>query len=121
MRMPKLALLAAFAATTITGVATAQPYRAADPHGVAFDGGGVDQNVRALQDRINRGRADGSLNRHEFMRVQGQLNAIQSDARRMRARNGGRLDDRERDMLEARLHRLSTQIRWERHNGDAWR
>lgn len=120
MKMTKLVLLAAVAAA-ITGPATAQPYRADHPAAVSFGGNGVDQNVHALQDRIDRGRADGSLDRREFMRVQNELNAIRSDERRMRAHNGGRLDDRGRDRLDARLQRLSAQIHWQRHNDKAWR
>ncbi len=124
MKKACLAVIAALAATTaLTAPALAQPY-GPPPPGPGFQGpdrpGGwaIDRRIDWIQDRINRGRADGSLDRREFRRVQSQLNGVRHQFERARWRSGGRLNDRARDMLSARLDRLNDEIRWLRHNDE---
>jgi hypothetical protein len=74
------------------------------------------QRIDFLQQRIDRGRADGSLRPAEAMRAQGELRRIRMQFRRM-VGNDGRLGPREDARLQARLDSLSRQIRWMRHNG----
>jgi hypothetical protein len=69
------------------------------------------QRVDFLQRRIDRGLADGSLDRREARRVQYQLNSIRRDA------SGRRLTPQRRDMLNQRLDNLSREIRWARNDG----
>jgi hypothetical protein len=78
----------------------------------------INRRIEWLQHRIDRGRDDGSLDRQEAWRVQGRLDEIGRDARRMRRQNGGWLRGDQRDMLNARLDRLNDRIRWLRHNDD---
>ncbi len=73
--------------------------------------------IEFLQDRINRGRADGSLNRHEAMRVSGELNGLRHWIQRMHWQDQGRLTPDQRGQVQARLDQISQQIRWMRHNG----
>ena len=130
MKKACLTLFAGLAATAaLTAPALAQPYGPPPPPPGAYGHGpgpgpmqpggwGIDRRIDWMQDRINRGRSDGSLDRREFRRVQGQLNHIKNDFRRARWHNGGRLDDRARDMLQGRLDRLNSEIHWLRDNGD---
>ena len=69
------------------------------------------QRVDFLQRRINRGLADGSLDRREARRVQYQLDTIRRDA------SYRRLTPQRRAMLNQRLDDLSRQIRWARNDG----
>ena len=78
----------------------------------------IDRRIDWMQHRVDRGRDDGSLDRREAWRVQGQLDDIRQDARRMRRHNGGWLRGDQRDMLNSRLDRLNDQIRWLRHNDE---
>jgi hypothetical protein len=78
----------------------------------------LDRRLDWLQQRIDRGRADGSLDWRETRRVQRELVGIRRDEHMLRDRNGGRLTDRDRMMLQDRLDRLSDQIRWLRHNDE---
>jgi opacity protein-like surface antigen len=62
---------------------------------------GLQQRIDWLQQRIQRGRADGSLDRQEARRAQLQLDALRRDA----------------NVLQQRLDDLSRNIRWSRNNG----
>lgn len=107
------------AAAAISGPALAQPYGPPPPAAYGHPGGWeIDRRIDWTQDRINRGRADGSLDRHEFRRVQGQLNGIRHDFERARYRSGGHLDDRAREFLGGRLDRLNDEIHWLKHNDE---
>lgn len=77
-------------------------------------GAPTDPNARIgfLQTRINGGLSDGSLDRREVRDVQKDLDAIKRDARRM-----GRLDARERNILQTRLDTVSQKLRWHRQDG----
>ena len=123
MKKACLTLAALLAAGAACGSpAQAQPY--GPPPGPGYHGaerpGGwdIERRIGWTQERINRGRDDGSLDRREFRRVQGQLNHIRYDYRRARWHGGGRLDDRARDMLTARLDRVNDEIHWLRHNDE---
>lgn len=114
------------AASAVTAIAPASAQMA----GRAWNGGGwnrdafwrgastdVYQRVQFLQDRINRGIADGSLDRREGMRAQMELRRVRQMAWQMRRRDGGMLNGADSAMIQDRLDRLSQQIRWARHNG----
>jgi len=79
--------------------------------------GGTWERIQFLQDRINRGISDGSLNRGEGMRAQAQLNNIKRQAWQMRRRDGGQLNARDNAWLQRELDNLSRRLRWLRHNG----
>ena len=63
-------------------------------------------------------RGEDSLDWREARRVQRELDHIRGEEARMRARHDGRLWDRDRLRLEARLDELSDHIRWLRHNDE---
>jgi hypothetical protein len=69
-----------------------------------------------LQERINRGRADGTLNRREGYRAQMALNDIKATQARMMRHSHGRLRDGDREMLNQRLSRLSDMVRGARRD-----
>ena len=108
--------LAALAVAGATSVA-AQPYNAPYTQNGAWDreafwrGAPADvyQRIGFVQNRINRGISDGSLDRREARTSQRELERIKVDARRM-----GRLDARERAILQDRLDNLSQRLRWQR-------
>lgn len=74
------------------------------------------ERIQFLQNRVNRGVADGSLDRREAWRVNRELNGVRGWIRRMHW-NGGRLTPDQRARVQARLDDISRQIRWMRHNG----
>ena len=75
------------------------------------------ERIQFLQDRINRGVADGSLDRREAWRANRELNNVRQWIRRMHWR-GDRLTPDQRARVQARLDQISRQIRWARHDGD---
>jgi hypothetical protein len=81
--------------------------------------GGIRERIDWLQQRINRGVRDGSLDPAEARRSQWQLDRIRRDLRWSR-RDGGGLGPRERDRIQAQLDDLSQQIRWRRHDGPGY-
>jgi hypothetical protein len=99
-------IAAALALAGTAGVASAQ-YANNYSRPVANNGfwqgapDGLQQRIDWLQQRIERGRADGSLDRQEARRAQLQLNALRRDA----------------SVLQQRLDDLSRNIRWSRNNG----
>ncbi len=121
MKMMTSAALASLALLT-AAPALAQPMYGR-PHGPplgapAPGGWELDRRLDWMQERINRGRQDGSLDWREARRVQGELIRIRRDEHRMRAMNGGRLSDRDRVFLQDRADRLNDHIRWLRHNDE---
>ena len=62
---------------------------------------GLSQRIDWLQQRIDRGMSDGSLDRRDARDAQLQLNSMRHDA----------------DVLQQRLDNLSRNIRWHRANG----
>jgi hypothetical protein len=91
--------------------------------GVAYDSNrfwqgapyAVDQRINFLIDRVNQGRADGSLTRRESRRVMDRIVEVRREVNRMR-RSGGQISPRERDYLQGRLDDISRQIYWQRTN-----
>ncbi|WP_240320742.1 glycine zipper 2TM domain-containing protein [Sphingomonas crusticola] len=71
------------------------------------------QRIQFLQQRIDRGVADGSLSRREARNAQLELNNIRRDALR-RGWNSSRSV-----AIQQRLDTLSQRLRWQRHNGDS--
>ena len=65
--------------------------------------------IRTLGDRIEQGRNDGSLSRSEGHNAMRTLNDIRRQERDMRG--DGMLSDRDRSQLQARLDRLSDDVR----------
>lgn len=74
------------------------------------------QRIQFLQDRVNRGVADGSLDRREAWRINRELDGVRQWVRRMHWQ-GERLTPDQRARVQARLDDISRQIRWMRHNG----
>jgi hypothetical protein len=74
------------------------------------------ERIQFLQNRVNRGVADGSLDRREGWRVNRELNGVRQWIQRMHWQ-GGRLTPDQRGRVQARLDDISRQIRWMRHNG----
>lgn len=74
------------------------------------------QRIQFMQDRINRGVADGTLDRREAWRANRELNNVRQWLRRMHWR-GEELTPDQRARVQARLDDISRQIRWERRNG----
>lgn len=114
MKMIAIALAAATMTTAGTAVAQA-PWNAG-----AFWRGAPDnpyQRIRFLQDRVNRGIADGSLDRREARRVNGELNGVRTWIHRMHWEDAGRLTPGQLAQVQGRLDGISRQIRWLRHDG----
>ena len=74
----------------------------------------IDTRISRIEDRIQRGRADGSLSSREARRANYTLNDIRRDE--SYRRHHGRLNDRDEARLQARLDQLSTQIRMDRND-----
>lgn len=85
-------------------------------------GGGNDWSLERredwLQQRINQGRADGTLNHRAAYRAQAGLNEVRATQARMLRMGHGRLRDRDRAFLEMRLDRVRDTIRWARQSDD---
>jgi hypothetical protein len=97
-------IAAALALAGTAGAATAQPAYSGGYNNSAFWQGapdGLQQRIDWLQQRINRGMADGSLDRREARNAQLQLNDLRRQA----------------DALNQRLNDLSRNLRWSRANG----
>lgn len=77
----------------------------------------VDERQYVQQSRIYRGLRDGSLNRWEAQRLQRELSRVEQMEWSFR-RNDGRLDGRERRILDGELDRLAWAVRRERNDGD---
>jgi hypothetical protein len=134
MKLIIAAALAATAISTIAAPALAQPYgppppppaphdwHPGGPGGPGFGGPGapggwdIDRRIDWVQDRIARGRADGSLDRREAFRAQRALDGIRAEERRDRYHNGGRLNDGDRIGLQGRLDQLNDRLHWMRQN-----
>jgi len=71
---------------------------------------GPRERISFLQQRIDRGMSDGSLDRREARRAQSQLNGIRADL------NRGRMTPPRREMILNRLDDLSRSLRWSRNN-----
>jgi hypothetical protein len=123
---PILAAMAITTTLTATVPAFAQPApRSWQQGGGAWDREafwrGAPQSTREridwLQQRIDRGIRDGSLDRHEARSSQRELDNIRRTAMRMRT-DGGDFRSQDRDVIQARLDDLSQRLRWRRDNGN---
>lgn len=74
------------------------------------------ERLRWLQQRIERGRADGSLNPREAYRAQREIDRTREYIRDSRRRYGD-LRPQDRTYVEQRLDYIRDSIRWARHNG----
>jgi len=74
----------------------------------------VDSRIARIDNRIQRGRRDGSLSRSEAREARDHLNDIRAEYR-ARQRDG-RLSDRDEASLQARLDRLSADVRMDRRD-----
>jgi uncharacterized protein YcfJ len=72
----------------------------------------VDDRINRIEDRIQRGRRDGSLSRREANNAQNALNDIRREEQDRR--RDGRLGDRDMASLQARLDRLAAQIHYDK-------
>lgn len=75
------------------------------------------QRIQFLQDRVNHGLSDGSLNRREGMRVNRELDGVRQWIHRMHWEDEGKLTPDQRGRVQGRLDQISGQIRWMHHNG----
>jgi hypothetical protein len=82
------------------------------------------ERIGYMQNRIDRGISDGSLDRREARRAQEELNSIKRDARFM----GRRYNPRQAAVLQQRLDDLGRKLRWQRasangsyNGGSDWR
>jgi len=78
----------------------------------------LDRRTDWIQQRISRGRADGSLSRREATRAQTELNSIRAAQARLTRRDHGVLNGPDRLYIEQRLDRLSNGLKWMRQNND---
>lgn len=121
MRQITLGIMATLLAATGASAQYAPP--PGPPHAYdrdAFWRGAPDspyQRIQFLQDRVNRGLADGSLDRHEGSRVQHELDGVRHWIHNMHWEDEGKLTPDQRGRVQARLDQISGQIRWLRHNG----
>lgn len=124
---PFAASMAALAGLTMVGTlpAVAQPPQAWAGPGSggwnrdAFWRGAPDdpyQRIAFLQRRIDRGVAEGSLDRREARRSGYQLDRIRRTADQMRRRHHGRLSPSDYQYVQGQLDQLSQRIRWSRQN-----
>ena len=75
------------------------------------------QRIQFLQDRVNHGLADGSLDHREGNRVNHELDGVRQWIHRMHWEDEGKLTPDQLGRVQARLDQISGQIRWLRHNG----
>jgi hypothetical protein len=68
----------------------------------------IDSRIQQAQGRINRNAERGNLSRRDAKRLTDELNDIRRIEARMR--RDGRLDRREREILDSRLDRLNGEI-----------
>ena len=71
-----------------------------------------------IQARIERGRADGSLDGREAHRAMVQLASVRHEEREDRDRQGGHLSDGDRARMETQLDSLLGEIHWMHENNE---
>ncbi|WP_174286981.1 hypothetical protein [Sphingomonas bacterium] len=122
MKIIAIAVAAASLATAGTAVAQygPRPGQPAPWNAGSFWRGAPEnpyQRIQFLQDRVNQGMANGSLDRREAHRVNGELNGVRQWIQRMHWRDAGNLSPDQRAQVQGRLDNISRQIRWMRHDG----
>ena len=74
------------------------------------------QREEWLNNRLDKARDDGSLDRHEYDRVRQDLHGIKKDEDSFRDSHDGQLTDNENSELESRLDTAAAQIHWLHEN-----
>ena len=122
MRRTVLAAIVVSALAAAAAPVLAQPYGPDRDHREfrpdAPGGWDINRRLDWMEQRLNRGRDDGSLDRREFERAWRDLQSIRSQERDMLRRGYGHLDGRDRDVLLERLDRLNDSVRWMRRNDE---
>lgn len=114
-------IAAAIGALTL---AVAAPALAQDWHrDEAPSGWDIDRREHWLDERVERGLEDGSLSRKEAHKVHDKIRDVRQLEERMRHRDGGRLYEDDRIVLEHKLDEISDRIHWDRENHEMapWR
>ena len=106
------------AALGVLTLAVAVPALAQDWGRDRASGWDIDRREAWLDQRIERGREDGSLDKKEAHKVHDKVREIRELEGRMRGREGGSLIDRDRMVLEMKLDDVSRQIHWMRENNE---
>ncbi len=75
------------------------------------------ERIQFLQDRVDHGLANGSLDPHEAARVTGELHAVRGWIRDKHWEDGGRLTPEQGAHLQERLDQISRQIHWLQRTG----
>ena len=98
----------------LTGMsATAQPRHAYDHRSDRQ----IENRIDNIHDRIADGRRANRISMREATRLTTRLDGI-NDLKRDYMRTGRGIDSREKAQLNARLDRLSSEVRYERHDRD---
>jgi hypothetical protein len=85
---------------------------ASDAYAQAPSAWEIDSRIRQSHERIDRNLERGALTRRDAKRLRDELNGIRNSEARMR--KDGRLDRREREILDRKLGRLNREISAER-------
>ncbi|HTK35443.1 MAG TPA: glycine zipper 2TM domain-containing protein [Caulobacteraceae bacterium] len=82
---------------------------------------GAPQGIREREDwleqRIQRGVEQGTLDRREARRATDMLRDLRNTEQRLRRRDGGRLSRQDADYMQVRLDNLGQQITWLKQTG----
>jgi hypothetical protein len=78
----------------------------------------LDERIRWVQDRIERGREGGEVERDAAERGEDQLRDIRRDEERYRDRHYGRLPVLDRARLMARVDEIARDLRWHGDDND---
>jgi len=78
----------------------------------------LDRRENWLQERIARGRADGSLDGREARSAELQLQRIREQQSDLVIQDGGALSPADLGMLEGRLDALNDRLHWLRANNE---
>ncbi len=84
----------------------------------AADDWDLNHREQWLQERVDRGLQDGSLDADEAKHVRQDLEQIHSEQVRLQDASGGELTASDSDRLEEHLDHVARQIRWLKHEDD---
>jgi hypothetical protein len=107
-----IAFLLASAATLTAAPAFADTWQQDHPRRAEVNG-----RLENQHDRIDAGRRDGELNRHQARRLHREDAAIRNEERGMAAEHGGHITRRDQRILNRQENRVSRQIHRERARG----
>ena len=80
----------------------------------------LDQRIRWLEDRIERGQESGEIDRYAAYRARQQIEGVRHDEDRYRARQHGRLTESERERLIDRIEAISRELHWREDYREPW-